>query len=276
MYRRLISYILCFIFITGLGYNVYGTEITITEFIKDDSIAGVVQGLSSDECRNYKVIVYVKPDKLYIHPFSDGGERATFSRIDAGGNWWVKSVNRFPEPKKIYAFLVSNAYSPPGDVESFHEISFADYDSVEYDERKLSNRRGGERICTQFPDQGQDNELRCLGIYFTDGDESKVKTIKSWLQNPWSGYPDLVEKARESLKDCASFIQRNSINGVPLDNIESWYRELKFGTRSKVEVKHDKAKIIEAYIMAWEEKNSGFPKETKKNFAETIKDRCPQ
>jgi len=276
MYRKLITYVLCFIFITGLGYNVYGAEITISEFIKDDSIAGVVQGLSPDECKNYKIIVYVKTDNLYIHPFKDGGERATFSGIDASGNWWVKSVNRFPEPKKIYAFLVSNVYSPPGTVESFREISYADYDSVEYDERKVRNRRGGERICTQFPDQGQDNELRCLGIYLTDGDESKVKMIKSWLQNPWSGYPDLFEKVRESLKDCASFIQSNSINGVPLDNIEGWYRELKFGTRSKVEVKHDRAKMIEAYIMAWEEKNSGFSKQTKKNFAKTIKAGCPQ
>jgi len=133
-----------------------------------------------------------------------------------------------------------------------------------YDERK-------EKQCTQFIDQGQDNELRCMGIYLSDVGEEKIEMINSWLQNPWSGYPDLLNMVKDILRNCSSYIQEKSISGVPLENIEGHYRLL---NNSKIDVKHNREKLINAYINAWKEKNGGFQRSYKDSFAKTIKAGC--
>ncbi|MFH1138128.1 MAG: hypothetical protein V1816_18815 [Pseudomonadota bacterium] len=125
--------------------------------------------------------------------------------------------------------------------------------------------------CSQFRDQGQGQELRCLGIYFTNGDDEKLKLIQKWRKDKWSGYPDLEQKLKTILRNCASTIQKDSINDVPLDNIEGWYRLQKFNDTDKVEIKHDEKFVLAAYIEAWKERNSGFTKAEKETFSNAIK-----
>lgn len=278
MFKKMLTLVL-FIVLFSISYQkAYGNtydKILITDFIKDDSISGIVKNISPNEYKNYKVIVYVKTNKLYIHPFEDGGERLTFSFIDSSGNWWVNSKNRFPEPLKICAFLVSSSFKAPKTAKSIKEIDFIDYYHVDYNEDAVRKKWSSDKdICFQFKDQGQGDELRCMGIYLTDGDDKKILLVKEWLQNPWSGYPDLSNKLKELLGDCASFIQSKSLSGVPLDNIEGWYRNIKFNNRSTLEIKHDYDLLMKGYIKAWEEKNSGFSREEIDLFAEIIIKRC--
>jgi len=127
----IISLIIC----SSFSANSYaGLKITITQFVQDDSIGGVVQGLSASEVKLFKIIVYVKTNKLYIHPFETGGERETYSSIDSSGNWWVRSEHRKPAPSKIFAFMVKKEYKAPLNVQSIREIAYKAYDSIKYSE----------------------------------------------------------------------------------------------------------------------------------------------
>ncbi len=131
--------------------------------------------------------------------------------------------------------------------------------------------------CTQFPDQGQDQELRCLGLYYTD-DGTKISTIAPWTNDKFSGYPDLINKVFELLSSCRPVIIEYSLSGVPLEVIEGEYRLLKFAKHSdphsQIDTNHDKALLIEAYLKAWKTKNSSFDKAHRDSFAQQIMKRC--
>jgi hypothetical protein len=81
--------------------------------------------------------------------------------------------------------------------------------------------------------------LKKNNVYFSDGENSQAK-VKEWLNDQYSGYPDLAKKITKLLD------KHKVGESVPLDNISG-----KYGYA----VDHDIEKLKAAYIAAWREKN---------------------
>ena len=83
-------------------------EISIATIKKNDYVTGTVSGVNPDTYDQFKVILYARTDKWYIHPTSD-----SFARIDENGEWKIRSVERYPFPTQIAAFLVKAEFEAP-------------------------------------------------------------------------------------------------------------------------------------------------------------------
>ncbi len=85
------------------------------------------------------------------------------------------------------------------------------------------------------------NMLSKNNIYLSDGG-NPTEQVKEWLDNEYSGYPDIAAKIIDLLHD------QKIGSSVPIDNISG-----KYGYA----ITHDLEKLKAAYIAAWREKN-GF------------------
>lgn len=139
--RNFLFFVFLFLFLwLGAPSMASAQEIKITEFMEGDSIAGIVKKVSADDLKQMKVLIYLQTNKLWIHPYTHGGDHEAFSYIDSNGNWWVKSEHRSPSPSRIYAFLVNREYTAPATAESFREINYAAYDYAPYSEEEIKER----------------------------------------------------------------------------------------------------------------------------------------
>ena len=68
---------------------------------------------------DYKVLVYVETDKLYIHPYL-----GSHSGIDQDGSWRVSKVDRDPPPSAVYAFLIGKDDQVPDELFSKSELDY--------------------------------------------------------------------------------------------------------------------------------------------------------
>lgn len=102
-------------------------EIKIERFVRGSHISGSVKGIEPSNLTNYKIIVYVKTNIWYIHPFLE-----SFATINSEGNWEIDTVDRPPSPTRIAVFLVGRDYRAPSTINRASEIdavavAFADY-----------------------------------------------------------------------------------------------------------------------------------------------------
>ncbi|MEW6617844.1 MAG: hypothetical protein AB1422_00585 [bacterium] len=97
-------------------------SIKIDEIVPDSYIRGRVFGLDKSQYSQYKVVVYVKTDKWYIHPYADGGEGFTFAKIKGDGSWEIQTVKRPWPAREVATFIVKRDYSAPATCYTIEEI----------------------------------------------------------------------------------------------------------------------------------------------------------
>ncbi len=86
--------------------------IEISEVSKGRFIRGVVRGLDPGDYGQYKVLVYVRTDQWYIHPWATPVEGKGFALIQKDGTWEIESVWRGHPSYEVAAMLVSRSYVP--------------------------------------------------------------------------------------------------------------------------------------------------------------------
>lgn len=127
-----------------VAYAQQESDIRITDvnIVPNSEISGMVIGLNSSQIDNYRIIVYVKTDMWYIHPFERGGEGRSYAAIRENGKWRIQTVLRtFPADEvRIFLvdankFMVDGRFNPP--------LTFSD----------LENMEG--RYITQYAERGK-------------------------------------------------------------------------------------------------------------------------
>lgn len=99
-------------------------SLKISEIIENSHIAGRVFGLDPTQYDQHKVVVYVKTDKWYIHPYEKGGEGLSFAEINKDGSWEIETVKRRFLADLVAVFLVNKSYSPPSIIDDIRQIDF--------------------------------------------------------------------------------------------------------------------------------------------------------
>lgn len=87
-------------------------EVMIDEVVKNDHISGRVVGLPTEALSKFKVVLFVKTNRWYVHPYSTGGAGYSFSNINAKGEFRLPTVLRVPSrslaavvfPKEVQNF----------------------------------------------------------------------------------------------------------------------------------------------------------------------------
>lgn len=103
-------------------------SIKIIEIVANSHIIGRVHGLGPAQYDQYKVVVYVKTDKWYIHPYERGGEGLSYAKISSDGSWEIDTVKRRFSADLVAVLIVRKNYSPPSIVHDLRQIdSLASY-----------------------------------------------------------------------------------------------------------------------------------------------------
>lgn len=98
-------------------------RIGIHEIEKEESIKGTVTGLTVGGTAAYKVVVYVKTDRWYIHPYESGGEGKSWAAVMPDGTWKIPTVRREFPASKIAALLVEREAKVPAITTVIQEIT---------------------------------------------------------------------------------------------------------------------------------------------------------
>lgn len=80
--------------------------IEIENIFKDDHIKGSVVGLLENGIESHIVLVYVKTDKWYIHPYAQGIEGKSYAKIQDDGSWTIDTIYRPFETSSVAALVV--------------------------------------------------------------------------------------------------------------------------------------------------------------------------
>ena len=97
--------------------------ISINKIIPNQMICGSISGLSAQDYKKYKVIVYVHTDQWYIHPYAGQGDGKSWASIQPDGGWQIQTVQRDFKADKVAAILVSKEnYAEPSKIESLERI----------------------------------------------------------------------------------------------------------------------------------------------------------
>lgn len=98
--------------------------IKIIEIKPNSRIIGRVFGIDPSQYSQYKVVVYVKTDNWYIHPYERGEEGLSFAEINRDGTWKIQTVKREFLADEVAALVVRKDYAPPSRVESLRQIDY--------------------------------------------------------------------------------------------------------------------------------------------------------
>ncbi|MCP4975935.1 MAG: hypothetical protein GY931_07205 [Maribacter sp.] len=121
-----------FIFIVSV-FSQTAPSIRILEIEQDWQIIGSIAELESSEYEQYKVLVYVKTDRWYIHPYQRGGPGKSYASINNDGTWSIRTVKRTFSAEIVAALLVTQDYDPPAITRSLGVIDFIAKDMVSGD-----------------------------------------------------------------------------------------------------------------------------------------------
>ena len=83
-----------------------GVAITIDRIIENNAVFGTVVGLTKQGNEEHKVLVYVKTNQWYIHPFAHGGEGKSWASISSDGVWQIETVRRDIASSSVAALVV--------------------------------------------------------------------------------------------------------------------------------------------------------------------------
>ncbi len=105
----------------GLGPALASATIEITDIQQDNLISGKVSGLKGP-LSHYKVVVYVKTDRWYVHPFASGGPGRSYAEIEDDGTWEIQTVLREFPASAVAAAVVAKDYPAPSRMGSMGAI----------------------------------------------------------------------------------------------------------------------------------------------------------
>jgi len=109
---------------TNSVFSQTNPSIKILEIESDEFIKGKIEGVKPEDYSKYKVVVYVKTDKWYIHPYERGGPGKSYANIKEDGTWTIGTIKREFPANHVAALLVRSDYNPPLKVESLADINF--------------------------------------------------------------------------------------------------------------------------------------------------------
>ena len=95
-------------------------SVSIDGIVANDRIFGTVRGLQ-DHAR-FKIVVYVKTDRWYVHPYADAGEGKSWARISRDGGWTIGTVQREFPATAIAAIVVAADFREPSVSENVRNI----------------------------------------------------------------------------------------------------------------------------------------------------------
>ena len=99
-----------------------GVTVSIDEIVMNDHVSGKVSGLTENGTSDSKVVVYVKTNKWYVHPFAQGGVGKSFAIIKSDGSWTIETVRRDFAASAIAALLVQKDSRLPSQVTNVRTI----------------------------------------------------------------------------------------------------------------------------------------------------------
>lgn len=117
--------ILAFLFTALFFGNAFAQnkpQITIDSITSDIQINGKIIGLTQEAMEQHKVVVFVKTDKWYIHPYAHGGDGKSWASVDSDGSWKISTVNRGFSAAFIAALVVSNESNVPAVVQDINNL----------------------------------------------------------------------------------------------------------------------------------------------------------
>lgn len=97
-------------------------SVQILEIVENSRIAGRVFGIPADRTEHYRVVIYVKTDKWYIHPYERGGKGLSFAIINRDGTWQIETVKRAFLADFVAALVVDREYAPPPFVQDLRQL----------------------------------------------------------------------------------------------------------------------------------------------------------
>jgi hypothetical protein len=97
-------------------------SVTIEKIVPNEIISGKVTGLPPAERESYKVVVYVKTDQWYIHPFASGGDGRSYASVTATGDWRIQTVQREFPAERMAAIVVRRSDVVPERAQSIAAI----------------------------------------------------------------------------------------------------------------------------------------------------------
>jgi len=116
-------------------------RIVINEFLPGEHIRGEVKDLSASECTRYKILMYVRTDKWYIHPYASGGAGRSFASVDSSCAWSIQTVIRYPIPIEVAFLLVEIEYRPTSQVFHLEQLDYLSIYVREWKEPYESKRQ---------------------------------------------------------------------------------------------------------------------------------------
>jgi len=111
-----------FLALLSIASGQEGVAITIQRISQDDQIKGNVTGLTKSGRESHKILVYVKTDKWYIHPYAQGGEGKSWAAIADDGSWKIETVRREFAASSIAALVVPKESRAPSKVTNVRAI----------------------------------------------------------------------------------------------------------------------------------------------------------
>jgi hypothetical protein len=108
----------------ALLFSLEQVSIEILEIKPNEYIKGRVDGLNPAEYEKHKVVVYVKTDKWYIHPFERGGPGKSYATIGKDGKWTIATKKREYLSDYVVALLLRSNYQAPSTAHTLGEIDF--------------------------------------------------------------------------------------------------------------------------------------------------------
>lgn len=85
-------------------------------------VTGFVSGMSPEELRDHKVLVYLHTDQWHIGPGTKAPPSKTFARIRPDGTWQLKTRRGRVKANRVGAIVVPMAYVPPAEVAGLADV----------------------------------------------------------------------------------------------------------------------------------------------------------
>ncbi len=101
------------------------------------------------------------------------------------------------------------------------------------------------------PEEPYVQQLKAIHVTLTELGKRKERTMKEWLEDDYTGYPDLLKVLLRSITPPV----RTQGPLLPLDVIEGWCRKNR-GKDNEVIGNHTSKEVREAYRQTWLERNS--------------------
>lgn len=106
----------------NVGNNQEGVKVTIKDIISDDQVIGKATGLTPEGKECSKIVLYIKTDKWYIHPYVQGGEGKSYAAIQNDDFWNIETVYRGFSASSVAALVVRKDSKVPSATQNVRNI----------------------------------------------------------------------------------------------------------------------------------------------------------